>query len=202
MTTLAGAAVSMPHARDRREVDAQIGMIIFLASWGMVFLTLFFALAVLRLQSDTWPPLGSRPLPQTIAAVNTGILLVSSLLLHRGVRAVAEGRPQALRVPLGATMLLGAAFLALQIETWLDLWSSGMRMQQGTYESLFYALTAFHGLHVVAGLGVLLWIVPVAGRSATGPTAMRDRIRVRSSAMFWHFVDLAWIATFLAVYVI
>src|SRR5262249_41721438 len=115
LTTLAGAAVSSPHARDRREVDAQIGMIIFLAWWGLLLLTLFFARAVLRLRSDPWPPLGARPLPQTIAAVNTGILLISSLWLHRGVRAVAEGRPAALRVPLSGAMLLGAAFLALQI---------------------------------------------------------------------------------------
>lgn len=186
---------------ERREVDAQIGMIVFLASWGMVFLTLFFALAVLRLQATEWPPAGSPPLPEMAPALNTGLLLGSSLLLHRGVRAVRAGRPAGLRAPLAGAMLLGAAFLALQIEIWRNLWVTGLRPSDGTYASLFYGLTAFHALHVVAGLGVLLWVLPVASRPGADAVTLRDRIRLRSAALFWHFVDLAWIATFVAVYV-
>jgi cytochrome c oxidase subunit III len=185
---------------DRREIDARIGMTVFLASWGMVFLTLFFSYAVLRLRATVWPPLGARHLPLLLPGLNTVLIAGSSVVLRRGVLHLEAGRPSGLRFPLAGAMLLGAGFLALQIEIWLGLWRSGMRMQDGTYESLFYGLTTFHGLHVLAGLGALLWILPIARLER--PATPRERIRVRSTAMFWHFVDLAWLATFAVVYVL
>ena len=191
---------------DRREIDARVGMAFFLGSWAMVFLTLFFSAAVLRLRSEIWPPLGSRPLPLAIPAVNTALLALSSLAVHRGVRAVDRGAAREAALPLGAALLCGTAFLGLQVQSWVGLWGSGVRMQDGTYESLFWALTTFHGLHVLAGLAALVALLPVARRAWSDPAAndapVRDRIRVHASAMFWHFVDVAWLATFLVIYVV
>jgi len=184
---------------DRREIDARVGMTFFLASWGMVFLTLFFSAAVLRLRSETWPPLGSRVLPIAVPAINTALLALSSVILRRGVRAMEARESRRLSLSLAATLLLGSLFLGLQAQIWSDLWRSGMRMQDGTYEALFWALTTFHGVHVLAGLGLLLWILPIPRRPQLD---VRARIRVRSVAMFWHFVDVAWLATFLVVYVV
>jgi heme/copper-type cytochrome/quinol oxidase subunit 3 len=181
-------------ASEGQETDARGGLSIFHASWGMVFL-----------QAPVWPPSGTPPVPkavQVLAVANTAILLASSLALRRGVRALEVGRPRGIRLPLAATLLLGGVFLALQVESWRGLWLGGLSFRNGTYESLLYGLTAFHALHVVAGLGVLLWILPVGSRGEARPLTVGDRIRVRSAAAFWHFVDAAWFATFLTVYVL
>jgi heme/copper-type cytochrome/quinol oxidase subunit 3 len=180
-------------------------MAIFLASWGMVFLTLFFSYAVLRFQSDVWPPPESPPVPGRVLAmawINTGLLLAASVALRSGVRCVERGEPRGLRRSAGIAVLLGGVFLALQVESWRELWLAGLSFRRGTYESLLYGLTAFHALHVVAGILVLLWILPVSARDASNPLRVADRIRVRSGAAFWHFVDGAWIATFLVAYVL
>ena len=72
-------------------------------------------------------------------------------------------------------------------------------MDSGVYGSIFYGLTVFHALHVLAGLVVLAVLVPGArkGRCARGAQS-----RVRLSAMFWHFVDAVWVVMFVAVYLL
>jgi heme/copper-type cytochrome/quinol oxidase subunit 3 len=194
-----------------REIDARVGMIVFLASWGMLFATLFFCCAVLRVQSPTWPPPGVAPLPpQTIAIawVNTALMVASSLILRRALKDFDAGRFSRTPQLIGLVMVCGTVFLGLQIQTWLELWQSGMKLQGGSYQGLFYAITTFHGLHVLAGLSFLIWALPSAVALSKGESGMeaadstRHRIRVRSVAMFWHFVDIAWLGTFIVVYLL
>ena len=82
---------------------------------------------------------------------------------------------------------------------WIPLWRSGFRIDSGVYGSIFYGLTVFHALHVLAGLVALLVLVPGArkGRLRSGAQS-----RVRVSAMFWHFVDAVWVVMFVAVYLL
>src|SRR5262245_28083052 len=198
---------------DAREIDARVGMMVFLASWGMTFATLFFCYAVLRVQSPSWPPPGSPALPEaatTVAWANTALMLASSFVLRDALRRLDAGRGARVPQMLGFVMVCGTLFLALQLETWLDLWRSGVRIQDGIYAGLFYAITTFHGLHVLVGLGLWIWALPSAVALARGAPAnapaerasdvTRMRIRVRSTAMFWNFVDIAWLATFFVVY--
>ena len=65
-----------PHAR--QDFTSSLGMVVFLASWAMMFSTLFFAYAFLRARSVTWPPPGAPPLPVLLPAVNTLVMLASS----------------------------------------------------------------------------------------------------------------------------
>jgi cytochrome c oxidase subunit 3 len=97
-------------------------------------------------------------------------------------------------------MALGAAFLALQLAVWIPLWQRGFRIDNtGSYGSIFYGLTVFHALHVLAGLGVLAVLLPGARR---GRWRSGAQSRVRASAMFWHFVDAVWVVMFVAVYLL
>jgi cytochrome c oxidase subunit 3 len=165
----------------------------------MLFGSLFFAYAILRLKAGAWPPDGVEPLPKLLPFVNTLVLLLSSGVLHRGVREEAETRFGALRGALRGTLALGSLFLVLQLAVWVPLWRSGFRIDSGIYGSIFYGLTVFHALHVLAGLVVLLALVPGArkGRYRSGRQSA-----VRLSAMFWHFVDGVWVVMFVAVYLL
>jgi len=192
------AAARFPSREESRRTSF-VGMVMALASWSMMFGSLFFAYAILRLKAGTWPPDGVAPLPRLLPFANTLVLLFSSAVLHRGVRAEADARPGALLGALKATLALGSLFLVLQLAVWVPLWRSGFRIDSGIYGSIFYGLTVFHALHVLAGLVALLVLVPGArsGRLRSGAQS-----RVRASAMFWHFVDAVWVVMFVAIYLL
>ncbi|MGA7990394.1 MAG: cytochrome c oxidase subunit 3 [Thermoanaerobaculia bacterium] len=192
------AAARFP-GRDESRRTSFVGMVMALASWTMLFGSLFFAYAMLRLRAGTWPPAGVEPLPKLLPLLNTLVLLLSSVWLHRGIRPAADARFGALLGALKGTLALGSLFLVLQLAVWVPLWRSGFRIDSGVYGSIFYGLTVFHALHVLAGLFVLLALVPGArkGRYRSGRQSA-----VRLSAMFWHFVDAVWVVMFVAVYLL
>ena len=193
--SVAAAGFSAP---DESRRTSFVGMVMALASWTMLFVALFFSYAVLRLNAATWPPDGLAPLPKALPFLNTLVLLASSVFLHRGTRPESEETPGTLRRALLGTMALGGLFLALQLAVWIPLWQRGFRIDNtGTYGSIFYGLTVFHALHVLAGLLALALLLPGAfsGRHTSGRSSA-----VRLSAMFWHFVDVVWVVMFVAVY--
>ncbi len=195
-----GNVVPLPSAREAVESRKThfVGMVMALASWSMLFASLFFAYAVLRMAASVWPPEGTAPLPRLLPAINTAVLLLSSVVLWRGADPRRE-RPGALRRALGLTIGLGSLFLALQLAVWVPLWRHGFRIDSGIYASIFYGLTAFHALHVLAGLVALVWLLRGAreGRYVSG-----RQNPVRLTAMFWHFVDVVWLLMFVVVYVL
>jgi len=177
------------------EVTSYVGMVIFLGSWAMLFAALFFSYALLRARSPSWPPPGDPPLPVLLPGLNTLVIGASSLAVVRGVRAFGLGRRRRAAGALALGAALGAVFLALQGVVWAGAWRAGLLPSGGPYGSVFYALTAFHALHVLAGL---LALAALAARVLAGPGPGRTRVRLW--AMFWHFVGAVWCALYAAVY--
>jgi cytochrome c oxidase subunit 3 len=181
--------------RSDDEVTSYIGMIIFLASWAMMFAALFFAYGVVRFRAPFWPPPDQPRLPILLPGLNTVVIAASSAAVASAVRASALGRSRRAFVGLGAGAVLGAVFLLLQFVVWMNLWRAGLLPSSGPYASVFYALTAFHALHVLVGLAALTRL------------ALRERVQrttrtaVRLWGMFWHFVGAVWLVLYLAVYV-
>jgi heme/copper-type cytochrome/quinol oxidase subunit 3 len=119
----------------------------------------------------------------------TFALLASSLTMTLAAQAESRGRRL---VWLAATFGLGVAFVVGAGLEYAHLVGEGMRFSSGIYASTFYALTGYHGLHVVVGLVALLF---VARRAATGRT-------LEVMALYWHFVDLAWMPIFTFLYLV
>ncbi len=180
--------------RARSELTAWVGMVVFLASWAMLFASLFFAYALVRAHAPAWPPLDQPRLPIALPAVNTGVILLSSCTLARALQAVRSGRPAARALAL--TAALGVAFLALQALVWVRLYREGLVPSGGTYGSAFYTLTLFHALHVCVGLGAVAWLAARAAHGATRP------LSVRLWTMYWHFVGGVWIFMYATLYLL
>jgi cytochrome c oxidase subunit 3 len=209
----AGAGTSAAGQRDpaARDGDALVGMAIFLGAWVMLFAALFFAYAVVRVQSGTeWPPFGAPRLPRGAAALNTLLLGASSAALRLGLaRARRQGRTssgagdaralgRALRPWLAATVLLGTAFLAAQIALWLTMRGRGLMPGSGVYGSVFFALTGFHAIHVLGGVVAL---VAVAARGARSAGAVATPLRAaRLTAVYWDFMAVVWLAMYVAIF--
>jgi heme/copper-type cytochrome/quinol oxidase subunit 3 len=165
-------------------------MWVFLATDAMGFGGLLIAYAVLRVRAASWPDPRVR-LALAPAAIMTFLLLASSLTM---ALAAAAQRPSARRGWLLATLLLGLAFLAGGAIEYAHLIGGAPAMGLATdvYASTFYALTGFHGAHVLVGVGALAWLL--VRRAGSGPLAVMG--------LYWHFVDLAWMPIFTFLYLL
>ena len=163
----------------------------FLATDVMGFGGLFIAYAWLRVRAaGSWPDPRER-LALVLAAAMTFVLLASSLTMTLATRAGSRTRRLAW---LGATMVLGLAFVAGTAAEYLHLAGgpSVMGFSSSLYASTFYALTGYHALHVVAGVVAVLFMC----------RASVSRQALETMALYWHFVDIAWMPIFTFVYLV
>ncbi len=189
--------IALRSPRARTETTAWLGMIIFLGSWAMLFAALFFAYGVLRFGAMQWPPAGTPVLPVLLPAGNTLVILASSVALQLGLGAARRGRASLVAPAVGASLLLGLGFLALQTLLWMRLIGSGLRPQNGPYASVFYAFTAFHAVHVAGGIVALAWLLIRALQGAFTPAR---HLHLRLWTLYWHFVGAVWLLLFVTLF--
>ena len=171
-----------------------VGVIVWLSSELMFFAGLFAAYFTLRSANDVWPS-PEAELNEVRAAVFTVVLIVSSVTMHISVVAAERGRrADALRW-LAATFVLGLVFVLNQLAEYLDL---GFGIDTDAYGSIFWLLTGFHWLHVVAGLILMLALARLTWPGTRAELGVHHQV----VAYYWHFVDVVWVGVFAAVYLV
>jgi len=174
-----------------------VGMLLFIASEVMFFGGLFAAYFNARAGFvGEWGPPAPAPeleiLP--IALPLTIILITSSVTMQLGVWAIRRGDQGAMRRWTALTLLLGISFVAGQLYDYSTL---GFGISDGVFGTVFYTLTGFHGAHVfggTVGLTILL------ARATQGQFSARNHVAVEAISIYWHFVDVVWIALFTTLY--
>lgn len=186
-----------PAAHKSSRVDPQLlGMLLFIISEIMVFGAFFTAYFFIRIaQGDPWPAHGTH-LPLEVAGMNTAILVSSSFTLHWAEAAIKKGNHFGLKAGIFTTLLLGAAFLFIQINEYANI---GFAPQDTAQATIFYGLTGLHGAHVFIGL-LLLSIVTI--RAFRGHYSPEEHRGVEIPGVYWHFVDAMWLVVYFTVYVL
>jgi|SRR4029450_5560607 cytochrome c oxidase subunit III len=180
----------------QRRVDPLLfGVVLFIASELMFFGGLFASYFFLRGVTSPWPPSGVE-LETLPSAIATAILVASSATYQLGVRSARRGNMRAMNAWIVLTLVLGTAFVTAQAHDWTTL---SFSVASHAYGTLFYGMTGFHGLHVIAGLVLMLVIL---GRSAQGAYRGGEVRGVEAVAYYWHFVDAVWIALFSTLFLI
>ena len=181
---------------ERRLAAGRFGMLIFIASLAMIFAGAILGVLVVRLEDEgTWPPPGMPQLPWSLLA-STVILVASSATFLRSTRALRrEDRPVFVRW-LTVTLVLALVFLVVQAYAWWDLLGRGMDFSRHLYAWTFYFLTGLHAVHVLGGV-IPLWIV--TRRVLRGDLSAPVRRGVAYTAMYWHFLDAAWVVLYLTL---
>ena len=169
-------------------------MVLFLISDVATFSAGFIYYAFIR--AGEWA--APHDLLGPIVFVNTALLLASSVTIHYSHHALAEGNRSRFLGLLGVTLGLGVVFLAGQIFEYYELLVvDGFSLTSGVLGSAFYGLTGLHGLHVA--LGVLLLAIAV-GRSLRGEYSPDHDTAIRTTSLYWHFVDVVWVFLVVVVY--
>lgn len=170
----------------------KLGMWVFLVSEIMFFTGLIGSYIVLRLGSAGWP----RPeetLNTGLLAVNTLVLITSSLTMALALNAAQQGQQVSLKRFLLATALLGLTFLGIKGYDYLHMWHGGFTIASSLFGSCYFLLTGFHALHVLSGVIVILYLF----KAASGPALSQTTVgRVEYSGLYWHFIDVVWVILF------
>ncbi|WP_152051640.1 cytochrome c oxidase subunit 3 [Tautonia marina] len=166
-----------------------------------------------NLESYSWPEpyqVLVNPLSIDLTAINTFILICSSVTMVLALAAIQRGDKVRLSLWLLATILIGSTFLSIQIYEYYQLmvghqYSVGVsetghfRPSVSLFASAFFTMTGFHGAHVTGGVIALtiIWL-----RSLFGGYTQQNHAPVELAGLYWHFVDLVWIILFTVVYLI
>ena len=188
-----------------------VGTIIWLASDLMFFAALFASYFTIRAVSPELWAQETAHLNVPFSAVNTTILVLSSLTCQLGVFAAERGqvgrtgsllqvKGWGLREWFVLTYIMGAIFIGGQAFEYAELIHHGVTIPSSGYGTMFYLTTGFHGLHVTAGLIAFLFVL--------GRTFMARRFTHEQAvtaivvSYYWHFVDVVWIGLFATIYLI
>jgi len=141
-----------------------------------------------------------------VTSMSTFVLLMSSLTMVLALAAVEnkgkpgyEGLLGSSKFWLMATAIAGATFLGYQAFEFTSFVHEGLTIRTNLFGSSFFTLTGFHGAHVTAGVLWLLTLFAIDVRRGLQP---KDALLVDIAALYWHFVDVVWIAIFTLVYLI
>jgi cytochrome c oxidase subunit 3 len=205
----------LQHHFDDMEQQAEastLGMWVFLVTEIMFFGGLFLAYLVYRHADPMAFQEASNHLNVIWGAVNTVVLIVSSLTMALAVRAAQTSAPP--RVQVGwivATMILGTAFLGVKVIEYSDkfthhlvpgpnfVWEGKYPAGAEMFYSLYFCMTGLHALHMIIGLGIMTVIGVMAWRGTFDENYYTP---VEVSGLYWHFVDIVWIFLFPLLYLI
>jgi heme/copper-type cytochrome/quinol oxidase subunit 3 len=170
----------------------------FLGSECMFFGSLIATYLVYRGRDQVGPhPHEILDIPFT--TLSAFVLLMSSLTMVLALAAIQRGNQRGGRLWLGATALLGLAFVGGQVYEFTHFFHKGLGLSTNLFGSTFFVLTGFHGTHVSVGILWLLTLFVMASKGRLGPEKALD---VEIAGLYWHFVDVVWIAIFTLVYLI
>ena len=176
--------------------STMLGFWLYLMSDCLIFAMLFAAYGVYGGATAGGP--GPRELFELpLVAVNTAMLLLSSITYGFAMIATDEKRQGATLGWLAATGLFGAAFLGIELYEFSNLIHEGAGPHRSAFLSSFFTLVGTHGLHVTSGL---IWLVVLMVQVAKKGLVADNVRRLQCLSLFWHFLDVIWIGVFTFVY--
>jgi len=184
--------------RHHPENGTLLGFWLYLMSDCLIFACLFATYGVLG-RSYAAGPTGAELFDLNLVAVNTAMLLFSSITYGFAMIAMRQRKVAAVQGWLVITGLFGLAFIGLELYEFAHLIQEGAGPQRSAFLTAFFALVGTHGLHVTFGL---IWLVTLMTQVGLYGLTTDNRRRLMCLSMFWHFLDVVWIGVFTFVYLL
>jgi len=208
--------VAFEHAHQFDDAEQQhdassLGMWLFLAQEIMFFGGVFAAYILYRVLYPEGFVHGSHHLDVVLGTVNTAVLIGSSLTMALAVHAAQTSKRNALLIFLALTMILGAVFLGIKTVEYSHKFHEGLvpgpyfgdktaaGRPQELFFSLYFAMTGLHALHMIIGIGLLVWLFVGSYR---GRFHAAYYTPIENFGLYWHFVDIVWIFLFPLLYLL
>jgi cytochrome c oxidase subunit 3 len=213
------ASSNLAHHFDNLEQQREagsLGMWLFLVTEIMFFGGLFTGYIIYRTQHPQAFAIASSTLNWKLGALNTVVLIVSSLTMALAVYFAQMGSRRMQIIFLVATMVLGAVFLVVKGFEYADKfehhhfpglnfqWNEAVPAGVSTHHIqmfywIYFAMTGLHALHMIIGIGAMLFLIFFAYRGRYTP---EYHAPVELTGLYWHFVDIVWIFLFPLLYLL
>ncbi len=196
---------------EQQKETAKLGMWSFLITEVMMFGALFTAYGFYRLKYHDAFVEGSNHLNYLLGAINTAVLICSSLTMAMAVHYAQVGQRKKIVRYLISTMVLGMTFLGVKAVEYHDKFvhhlipghgfhvESLFPKQVELFYSFYFIMTGLHAIHMIVGLGILTTLVWMAQK---GRFSTQYYAPVEMAGLYWHFVDIVWIFLFPFLYLV
>lgn len=196
---------------DQQFEAAKMGMWIFLVTEILFFGGLFAAYIVYRLWYPELFTLASEELNTLWGGVNTVVLIGSSLTVAMAIKSAQLNQKRNIIINLGITLALAGVFMVIKYFEWTHKFHLGIfpgefysfegidHPKANVFFSLYYLMTGLHGIHVVIGMGLMVWLL---WRAVKGHFDPEYYTPVEITGLYWHLVDIIWIFLFPLFYLI
>jgi len=188
---------------------AKLGFWVFLMTEAMMFGTLFLLFAIYFYRHTESYVASSGHLDVWLGGTNTVILLISTYTMGLGTMMLRRGRVRAAVLLVGATALMALIFLGIKAVEWNMEISRGIYPGSGVLDALdrgeilffglYFVMTGLHGLHVIAGVALMSWVLLLIRSGGIRP---EHSIVMKNVTLYWDFVHLVWIVLFPLFYMI
>ena len=180
--------------------NVKLGIWLFLASEVMLFGALFSSYVLLRLIAPEWP-LGVDVLNVPLGAVNTAVLIGSSVTMVMAYASLKMGNLDRYKQWMGTTIALALLFMVIKGFEYNHEFEIGNFPWTSTYLAIYFTMTGLHALHIIGGVIVNSYFLgPGAKMWETNRAQFTNR--VEAAGLYWHFVDLVWIFLFPVLYLL
>jgi len=187
------------HSSEKALETAKLGIWCFLATEVLLFGALFTTYTIFRIRDPLMFHQEYLKLNRLFGAVNTVVLICSSLSVALGIAAIRRGKQRMLLICLVLTLLLAATFLGVKYVEYSEHIARGELPGTNNFFSLYYMMTGLHAIHVCGGMIALSTMLVMAAR---GRFSADYHTPVEITGLYWHFVDLVWIYLFPLLYLI
>ena len=178
--------------------STMLGFWIYLMSDCLIFAMLFACYGVYG-GSYAGGPTPAEIFELPLVAVNTTMLLLSSITYGFAMLAMEEQRKAGTLAWLAITGLFGLCFIGIELYEFSELIHEGATPQRSAFLSSFFTLVGTHGLHVTLGI---VWLVTLMAQVARFGLTAANKCRLMCLSLFWHFLDVIWIGVFTFVYLL
>ena len=175
-----------------------LGFLFFLISDCIIFSSFIFSYLYLRNSIPQWPPSGIATADLYVAAVNSIVLFGSGATMHYAIESFKHERLSRFYRWLAATIVLGTMFLSGQAYEYTHLLAEGTTWGGSPYGASFFTLTGLHGFHVSIGV---VFLITVLVQTLRGRYTPQRYFGLTAATLYWHFVDVIWVALFFLLYV-
>ena len=207
-SALSGGSTAHPELAHEPEgmSNESLGIILFIISEAVMFGAFFAQYFYNRILSESWPtqvglPEGFKGVPAyPLPVIMTVLLVASGFTAHWAQSAIRRDDRDQFQGWMIVTIVLGLAFLGVQAYEYANfILIDHFTITSGIYGTLFFSLTGLHGLHVTVGAILLIGVMI---RGFLGHFSSRSHFGVEGTILYWHFVDVVWIALYATLYLL
>lgn len=181
----------------RAVLQNELAMTVGLVSLSMLFVTLFMGYGIYRTSAPVWPPAGFNPVSLLLPVISTALIALSSWFCFKIKGDVVKENFKSAHTNLNLTLVLGIAFMCSQTMLWSDLRNTGIFVSSGIFASILYGFTWIHAVHVVFGIGALVYL-----KIVLRPETQMVIQKTLNVEKFWHFLGFIWAIMFLVLFVV